>query len=292
MGLNKFLAFQQANNDFYAAPIMGTEYLEKLGSKASHSFHMILTHIVQKDPVYTEFYSSNPGLKLLDNSLFELKYALPAEDVIAAAELVDADILVSPDVIYDGPKTVQNAKDFLAKLKELGKEGEYAIMAVPQGGSVEEWMECYRELTRMEGIHCIGLSIIGMITAMQGTTGTDDIVVNRSQFMQLLASTFDVDSTKWHHLLGMGRGPFELLMYKDLSWVRSNDSSNAWWHGFNGIKYDAKGALKVKLKSEVEFNASLTHNNYDDIVYNLAKQDAIVSEINEWRTTHHDNQSG
>lgn len=284
-GRQKFDQYKNADNKFYAAEIMSTPYLTdgRYALTGEGTFHMILTHIVQKDKEYTEYYKNEKGLKLLDNSLFELKYALPAEDVIAAAELVDADILVSPDVIEDGQATIENAIQFTGKLKELGKLDKYAVMGVPQGKDIGEWLECYNALCNIQGIDCIGLSIIGMITAMQGTTGTDDIVTNRQLFMKRINEEFGWDESKWHHLLGLGRGAFELEAYANIPSVRSNDSSNAWWHGYNNIKYSPKGQLEQKLKLEVDFAAPVLSTVNDSVLYNLIEQRDIVADINEVR---------
>jgi hypothetical protein len=284
-GREKFLLYKNRNGQFYAAEIMSTPYLldRRIALTGEGTFHMILTHIVQKDEQYAEYYRNEKGLKLLDNSLFELGYALPPEQVIEAAKIVNADILVSPDVIRDGEKTLQNAINFTNSLKELGMLDKYAVMAVPQGSSVMEWVECYQQLTAIEGIDCIGLSIIGMITSMQDVTGTDDIVVNRQAFMKLMSEQQLWNKNIWHHLLGLGRGPFELEAYKDMYFVRSNDSSNAWWHGVNQIKYNPRGQLDKKLKLEVDFAQPVLKFSLDDVVYNLSEQREIVEEINEAR---------
>lgn len=286
-GREKFKQYRDLNDKFYAAEIMSTPYLKdgRYAFTGEGTFHMILTHIVKKDSEYASYYKQEKGLKLLDNSLFELGYALPAEDVIKAAELVEADILVSPDVIRDGEATVENAKAFTQHLKELGVLDKYAVMAVPQGKSVKEWMDCYSELVKIEGIDCIGLSIIGMITSMQDVTGTEDIVTNRTAFMSVLEKWEGIDTAKWHHLLGLGRGPFELTSYKHLEWVRSNDSSNAWWHGWNNVQYstDSKGKLEEKLKLEVDFAAPVKSDVHDVVMYNLTDQRHIVNYINERR---------
>jgi hypothetical protein len=62
-----------------------------------------LAHRVLEDAAYTDFYLhrlENRTL-LLDNSFHELGHPLPIDDLLHAAELVDADYIVSPDRLDD-----------------------------------------------------------------------------------------------------------------------------------------------------------------------------------------------
>lgn len=80
-------------------------------------FAMCLTHIALGEEKYCEFYKNYNKPKLLDNSYFELGYALSLREVVKAARKIDANVIVMKDGTLEG-------------LESLLDEG-FQVMAVP-----------------------------------------------------------------------------------------------------------------------------------------------------------------
>ena len=104
-------------------------------------FAMILTHIALKEDEYSSFFKDEyKGFKLLDNSFFELGYALSFREVMKAVRRVEADCIVLKDGTLD---YIDDAK----------KEGLY-VMAVPTTN--EEFMNFIQnEKVDKVGVSCL-----------------------------------------------------------------------------------------------------------------------------------------
>lgn len=88
---------------------------------------------------------------IVDNSMMELGHSMKLADVIDAAWRVDADEIILPDVFQDRRGTLDLIDESFGSLIESGFTRRTAIdkpdlMAVPQGSTLDEWLECYDEI--------------------------------------------------------------------------------------------------------------------------------------------------
>lgn len=131
------------------------------------TIHLTLTHWAAQDPHYLAYFKhrvdTGAAYVILDNGAHEHKFSDPVDQLIECAKAMDADEIVLPDVIADGPATVKSSLAALPKLrKELhGKQ----IMAVPQGRDFVEWLECLEQLSQLDvdviGIPRIQADVVG-----------------------------------------------------------------------------------------------------------------------------------
>jgi hypothetical protein len=133
-------------------------------------------------------------------------------------------------------------------------------MAVPQSkkGDWTGWLRCYYNMLHNEDIAVIGMSILGIPNAFCEVTGTSDIAFNRLYATRYLLQNYLVEpGQKWHHYLGLGGGPREIMLQRQLGLMDSNDSSSPFWHGCLGIEFDDSiwGLQNGKSKIEVDFHA-------------------------------------
>lgn len=75
---------------------------------------------------------------IMDNSVVELGHAMNMEDVIEAACVVEADCIMTPDILGDSHGT----QALVEIQKELLLECNFPLMRVPQGKSHAELVEC------------------------------------------------------------------------------------------------------------------------------------------------------
>lgn len=223
-------------------------------------FHLILAHLLDNKE-YVDFYKEKikrGDTVILDNSAFEFKRALSADEIFGFIERsgIEPTYVVAPDYPYQDWKVTWDST--LAFIEEV-KDKPYKVMAVPQSleGDWTGWLRGYQLMANHPDIAVIGMSIIGVPNAFCKVTGTDDIAFNRIYATNYLLQTGLANQEKWHHYLGLGGGPREILIQRQLGLMDSNDSSSPFWHGYLGIGFDNSlwGLKNGKSPIEVDFHA-------------------------------------
>lgn len=240
----------------------------------SANFHLILAHLLDNKE-YVEFYKEKikrGDTVILDNSAFEFKRALSAEEIFKFIDDsgIQPTYVVAPDYPYEHWEiTLESTLDFIERVRDT----DYKVMAVPQSkkGDWKGWIECYKNMAANDDISIIGMSILGIPNAFCSLTGTDDIAFNRIFATNYLLEHGIADKSKWHHYLGLGGGPREILIQRQLGLMDSNDSSSPFWHGYLGIELDNTlwGLKNGKSPIEVDFNAP----------YEEAKEQVIKANV-------------
>lgn len=193
----------------HIAPLNCTKAMH---SRLSVSSAMCLTHLVETNKEYAKFYSDFKGYKVLDNSLIELGGSVELQRVLSAAQEIRANEIILPDKFQDGPGTVKLVKESIDELRELGKLGDYSIMAVAHGSIVEEWVWCFRTLSEIPEVNVIGIPKITAKLQPGGRPALESIWKN---------------SPKVIHLLGLWYAWNELASYLDADRIRSVDTCQA-----------------------------------------------------------------
>lgn len=241
--------------------IAPTSGLQQFASQ-SDGVHLALIHLVESDPVYTQYYleRSLAGDKIiLDNGAFEFGFPCSAERMIVAADKIKAHVLVAPD--YPGEdfeKTVDSTKEFC----DLLRNEEYTAMGCPQSvvGDFEGWMASVQRMADMPAkLSHIGISILGTPNAFGPLLGNvKDIELCRFTANMLLKMWLKADpdalNGKKLHYLGGGHR-VDLIQYYDIA--DSLDTSSPVWHGWNGVAYEYGFLPNGKLKLPVDFSAPL-----------------------------------
>lgn len=255
----------------YIAPIKYQHLIPK-----DADFHLILAHLLDNKE-YVDFYKEKikrGDTVILDNSAFEFKRALSADEIFGFIERsgIEPTYVVAPDYPYkDWKVTWESTVAFIKEVHEKG--APYKIMAVPQSveGDWTGWLNCYTRMANHPSIAVIGMSIIGIPNAFCKLTGTDDIAFNRIYATNYLLETGLAVTDKWHHYLGLGGGPREILIQRQLGLMDSNDSSSPIWHGYLGIHLDNSiwGLQNGKSPIEVDFHAPYEMHRVGTIQMNI-----------------------
>ncbi len=167
---------------------------------------------------------------ILDNGAYESGGTpVTHRQLLDAAELVEPNEIVCPDVMHDGPATADLTRQFLGILAEEGLRDRYALMGVPHGSSLEEWMRSFQVLNAMKEISVIGLSRLS-VRRSWGAYGAFPRVTCAKALLPLLGVG------KALHLLGGDHNfPQELRLLADEPRVRSADSSFAFKYSVAAI---------------------------------------------------------
>jgi hypothetical protein len=245
-----------------------TKHLATLGQHNDYNF--TLAHLV-KDPTYLAHYQKSNKYTITDNSAFELNTPLSAEEVVSAAQLLDADEIVAPDAFGSAMKTIKATNDFIDYLKTSGNLGKYKVMGVVQGANVPDWVNCLVHMRDNKHIDVIGFSYVGC------KSFNKDLANARIQAVHLATHSSTGNLKKPIHLLGMGNNPIELKLQKNIPTVRSCDTSLPIVQGLSNNKLHAtSGLIGPKLARP---------DNYFDVDINREQMDAIVHNIStmkEW----------
>jgi len=245
-------------------------------------FHLILAHLLDNEE-YVNFYKEKikrGDTVILDNSAFEFKRALSAEEIFRFIDDsgIEPTYVVAPDYPFEHWEvTLESTLDFIERVRG---EKDYKIMAVPQSekGDVDGWIQCYRYMAANPDISVIGMSILGIPNAFCKMTGTEDISFNRIFATQYLLKYDVINQFKWHHYLGLGGGPREILAQRALGVMDSCDSSSPFWHGYLDTTFDNSiwGLKNGKSKIEVDFNAPYMESSVKTILKNINYMENII----------------
>lgn len=168
---------------------------------------MLLAHLSQNHPEYSQMAADYSGYKIMDNSIVELGSAFSMEQLIKEADKCKADEIILPDVFDNGPETIESTKRSVQWLKDHNLIGKYKLMAVCHGKTLDEFKNTFYWLKLIPEIDVIGLPKILTYHGMDR--------LELARYVRLY-------SDKEIHLLGCWSGLDE---YKgDTSEVRSTDT--------------------------------------------------------------------
>ena len=216
----------------HIAPTCLIETVDKYYNKG---LNMVLTHLVlDEDPAYRIEMKKLKGEKYLDNSFFELGYCLSPTEMVEAAKLVEATVLICPDGTRDG--------------MELFQSQGYKVMCIPK--SPEQFVEFMWD----ETIHLVGVSEEHL-----------DYRHSPGARYELFRDYLQEDMPKKKiHLLGATDSIHELAMLKPFQdHIVSWDSSAAIWQGHLGNLLHSqkrKDCTAVNFSAQVEWNLGMQIN--------------------------------
>jgi len=267
--------------------IVPADYIEVCNQNSS--MHLLIAPEVLKNKKYQETYkerSLKGGFIIMDNGAFEYGNAFPLYDVIKAAELVQAKELVLPDCYLDSAVTIKRVNQALSELlcnKYTSPIVQsLSLMAVPQGNTMESYVECFSELLRIYEIDTIGFSYGAINEAFKGWKLPECFL--RPTVISYLNSRFNFSKyDKKFHCLGIGGHPIEISFLKLFEFVRSVDSSKAFICGLEGI--DIGNVLPAKYvppkRPEDYFNILVSENTLNLVLKNIKTMEEYNEESNK-----------
>lgn len=249
--------------------IAPTQYLDAAAIRSST--HLVLAHIVDKDPVYAQFYArmSKAGHRIImDNGAFELGHSYDPDKLFGLAEQCGAHAIVLPDYPFRPVhETIEAAKKYIPIFKQAG----FQTFFVPQSekGDFSDVKYGYEWAAGHPDIDIIGMSILTFPNALPNVHPAMARVVGTS----LMINDNIFTGKKYHHYLGLIDAALEIPSLIRLGVVDSLDSSNPVWAAINGYRYNLDGAsflpvAKNKLP-EVDFNYPLKTDVLPDVNHNI-----------------------
>jgi hypothetical protein len=256
------MSYQEGINFCHIVP---TAFLPRFAGK--YRSQLLLAHLVENDKIYTEFYKKYNGLKILDNSAFEMykenKPMYSSDKLIEMGKKVSADYIVMSDYPDQDPSvTIKAAEELAPKFKEEN----FGTFFCPQSkvGDLEGLISSFAWAAQSPLVDYIGFSILNIPNAY-GVEQKNKLqrYLSRFKFVKELDARGVLDqivnNKKMIHFLGMVDGPneIELMDYNGYAeCIDTWDSSAAVWYGLNGIQFDNSptGSINGKFEKEVDFN--------------------------------------
>ncbi len=160
---------------------------------------------------------------IVDNGVVELSHALPFEQVLEAANLVDASCVITPDAIGDFTGTQKLVMESASMLRSCG----FDLMKVPQGANVGELVQCVDWLRTYLPTSKPDLDLWGIPRWIANIEGS------RIPIIQYINAKCDNPKI---HLLGMSTYLSDDLRCVKLPGVVGIDSANPLVLGLAGIE--------------------------------------------------------
>lgn len=262
--------------------IVPVSQLQRFATKSK--YHLVLAHKVLENKEYADFYrhrSIAGDFVIQDCSAFELGHPIETPKLLEAAEYTMASEIVCPDVLFDGEATIASTKEFI---KDYNKNYSYVtvkekrpkLMAAIQGKNLVDYLRCHNAIYDMdvEGtqIDTMGLSFLGVEKVFPDMSPT----LRRLMMLDLLYSNNILCLPM--HMLGIADNPVELKLINSIPYIRDmirgNDSSSAYVHGSNNIRFDSTCGLTVpKIKTKINFEEKITD---EDMLWSIEHNIAVI----------------
>lgn len=215
---------------------------------------------------------------ILDNSIFELGEAFDSTKFAYWVEKLKPDWYIIPDVLEDKKGTIKSYNKF----KAINSNLEGKAIAVVQGKSYEEVVECYNFFAAQYDIDKVGMIAISFDYSFYedmfyaADSKYHAWMKGRQETLYRMLKEGIIRTDIPHHLLGCGL-PQEFAYYRHWDWIYSVDTSNPVVHGITGKQYKRqpeydiyglhdKDSVKLFTLIDVDVEEKMT-----DILYNIDK---------------------
>lgn len=242
-----------------------------------------LAHLAQENSEYVKFLRESQKYTILDNGADELTTGMAGESLWDLVQRIQPDELILPDVLADKDATVKATRSFFENFIVTAKDNEFVpdnFMAVAQGQTYDEFLECYHLWQDTEFVDVIGIpydidfEIPGLDTSQSNRTTARGL--RRIRMCQIL----NVSASKKHiHLLGMNN-LWELAQYEVQGIkVRSNDTTGPFAAAVGGRNWSKESRRFKKNWSALDFDRVLTKEERELAYINLLQYADACSDI-------------
>lgn len=212
-------------------------YLRQFVGQSPATVHHVAAQRILRDAAYRAFFLEEAQLGatiIVDNGVFDLGESLCPQDLLRAARAVNAEEIILPDVMHDGPATMRASDRAAAELCELG-DG-FRLCAVVHAADDTEWHRCYDHFVSSDYVGAIALP------ASRRKDPTDELSKNRVAATRYLEDRGLVDPRLIYRMLGLGRtGHLELFEQRDHEWIASVDCAAPVILGSMGVRMHPEG---------------------------------------------------
>lgn len=180
----------------------------------------------------------------LDNSCYELGASLDNKLLADWVFRLQPQLFMLPDVMGNKQETIHRSTEFI---DQYGDDLLGTAMAVIQGSTFDEMVECYRffrDYRFWNGLSIQSIAIPFVFSWVEKAPHQQS--AERLKLLRYMHEHKIIDNNRWHHLLGTWQA-FEFGLYHDYKWIKSIDTSNPVMAAIDGIRYEEHGLLTKPL---------------------------------------------
>jgi hypothetical protein len=267
--------------------ITPTAYLDRFSVQSD--IYLALAHLIDDEGknAYARFHrrAAKQGRRIiLDNGLFE-GAQVDTESLLRRADIIGAQVVCAPDVLYDSKGTIKEFKKFIKAKQEYGLVAE--VMGIPQASTATDWWDCFQFMELHSECDIIGLSILSIPKCFRGPR-IKGITASRMCLLRQLYTYSDISDhrLKPMHLLGLGESYDDIKLARALlnREVVSNDSSSCFVHGYRNIGYREDGTIPGgKWAKKMRFDCRDLHERQATVIqHNINVAKKIAHGDIEW----------
>lgn len=227
---------------------------------------MAAQHVLS-DEIYRAFFAreAERGAEIVvDNGLFDLGYALPAESLVEAALAVSAREIILPDVMRDGAATLKASEKAARQIRELSGDA-FRLCAVLHAADDDEWLRTYDAFVTSDWAGAIALP------ASRRRDPDEQLCRTRWLATAYLQDHGLVDDLLVYRLLGLGRtGHLELIEQREHDWISSVDGAAPVILGAMGIPLLPEGPYEKPSTPRIEQLGPIPEDRFDLIRKNIS----------------------
>lgn len=232
-----------------------------------------LAHEALKSDSYKDFLKNHNRYLILDNGADELGSGIGGNELYQLILETDPSEIILPDVLGDPDSTKINSEAFYKGFLQGNENlGHINIMAVAQGMTHLQFIDCYKHWLECDYVDVIGIPYdIEFDSVHHGATARELLHksvrrgIRRLELVEQLHKRGLVG--KPLHLLGWNT-QWEITQYKSQKyrWVRSNDTTAPLAAALQRIRFSNQG---YKDWAPMDFDAEMTGEQYDYAIDNL-----------------------
>ncbi|WP_405833013.1 hypothetical protein [Streptomyces sp. NBC_01176] len=241
-------------------------YLEHFVAQEPARVHHVAAQHVLSDEIYRAFFAreAERGAEIVvDNGLFDLGYALPAESLVEAALAVSAREIILPDVMRDGAATLKASEKAAREIRELSGDA-FRLCAVLHAADDDEWLRTYDAFVTSDWAGAIALP------ASRRPDPGEQLCRTRWLATAYLQDHGLVDDLLVYRLLGLGRtGHLELIEQREHEWISSVDGAAPVILGAMGVALLPEGPYEKPSTPRIEKLGPIPEDRFDLIRENI-----------------------
>ena len=230
----------------------------------SRSHVMILAHLCKEGSDYVNYYNETQKFRewtLLDNGAAE-NSQIDDEALIEKVKLMHPNVVIAPDTLFDGEKTIEHSMAFIKKIRS--EVPQVKIMVVPHGKTEDEYIKTFHYFNECDDVDWIGVSKFVSVKPF-----TDRITC----FMKLMEA--GIQFKKPIHVLGCNN-PVEISFINKIPQVKSIDSCIAYL--YHNVEIPLDNSINKRLDTpETFFEKELTRDQIEQCWKNIIKIDKLCN---------------
>jgi hypothetical protein len=198
---------------------------------------LVLAHLIEEGNDYWRSclkFQKMGGKLIMDNSFYELRANMPTVDLAKKANLINADVVVLPDLPLRSNLKFM-IESTIQKLREYGVKGKFMMCTFADNKNFKEDLEQFKIMNEIKDLDIIAIPYVFR----------EEDEFKRPEFLDLIEKEVGISGIKKRiHMFGCNC--IENLKKENRSWIQSIDGTMPWKCGFYKMKLPLSRELEPR----------------------------------------------